>query len=133
MAAKTPIDKLTDAIGGILSEYAGEVQENVGQIAVQLGKKGVNALRQQSRRTFKSRDGKFKYAKGWKMKEDRGRLYTTATIYNDHYSLPHLLEYGHATRNGTEREYDQTPGREHIAPVADELVETFEREVVSKL
>ena len=131
MAQKTPIDKLADAISGILEEYEGEISENVGEIAIQIGKKGVKALREQSRKKFKKETGE--YAKGWNSQVNRGRLSTTVTIYNDHYSLPHLLEHGHATRNGTGRAYPPTPGREHIAPVADEVVETFEREVVDKL
>lgn len=131
MAQKTPIDKLADAISGILEEYEGEISENVGEIAIRIGKKGVKALKQQSQKEYPKGSGE--YAKGWKSQVDRKRLSTTVTIYNDHYSLPHLLEHGHATRNGTDRVYPPTPGREHIAPVADEVVETFEREVVSKL
>jgi len=64
---------------------------------------------------------------------EKGRLSTTVTIYNDHPALPHLLEYGHVTRNGTGRTYAPTPAHAHIAPVEKELVETFEREVVAKL
>ena len=129
--AKTPIDKLSDAISAILNDYAEEIGDNVGEIAVELGKKGVKTLKQQSRAEFPKGTGE--YAKGWKSQVDRGRMATTVTIYNDHYSLPHLLEHGHVTRNGTGREYGTVPGREHIKPVADKLVETFEREVVSKL
>ena len=64
---------------------------------------------------------------------NKQRLSTTVTIYNDHPGLPHLLEYGHVTRNGTKQTFPPTPAHQHIAPVAEELVETFEREVVSKL
>lgn len=129
--AKTPIDKLSDAISGILNDYVEEIGDNVGEIAVELGKKGVKTLKQQSRAEFPKGTGE--YAKGWKSQVDRGRMATTVTIYNDHYSLPHLLEHGHVIRNGTARDYGSVKGREHIKPVADKLVETFEREVVSRL
>ena len=128
---KTAIDKLSEAISGMLEEYADEIGENVGEIAIQMGKKGVKALKQQTRETYPKGTGE--YAKGWKSQVNRGRLNTTVTIYNDHYSLPHLLEHGHVIRNGTERVYGEVPGREHIQPVEKELVEAFEREVVSKL
>lgn len=131
MARKTAIDKLSDAIGDILSEYAEEIGENVGQVAEAMGKKGVQALRAQSRQALNVHSGD--YAKGWKMQVEKGRLNTTVTIYNDHYSLPHLLEHGHVSRNGTGRTFGEVPGREHIAPVEKELVETFQREVVDKL
>lgn len=131
MAGKTAIDKLNSAISNILAEYADEIGENVGEIAEAMGKKGVQALRQESKAKLKTHTGE--YARGWKMQADRGRLTTTVTIYNDHYSLPHLLEHGHVIRNGTGRVYGEVPGREHIAPIAEELVETFEREVISKL
>ena len=131
MARKTPIDKLAGAISAILEEYGEEITENVGEIAVEMGKKGAQALRAKSREAFPKGTGK--YAKGWKSHAEQGRLYTTATIYNDHYSMPHLLEYGHVIRNGTGRVYGEVRGREHIAQVAEELTETFEREVVAKL
>ena len=132
--AKTPIDQLNRAISGILSEYAEDIQGNVDQIAEQMGKKGVQALRKEARRVLKpSKSGKSEYTRGWKMQVEKGRLSTKVTIYNEHPGLPHLLEYGHVTRNGTGRTYAPTPAHAHIAPVEKELVQTFEREVVAKL
>lgn len=131
MARKTPVDKLNAAISGILEQYQEDLQANVGQIAEQMGKKGVQALRQASRTELKGHTGN--YSKGWKMQVERERLKTTVTIYNEHPALPHLLEYGHVTRNGTGREYPRTPAHQHIKPVADELIEKFEQEVVAKL
>ena len=131
MARKTPIDQLVSAISGILDEYAEDVGENVGEIAVQMGRKGVQALKKVSRQEFPKGSGE--YAGGWKSQVDRGRMGTTVIIYNEHPGLPHLLEHGHVTRNGTGRVYGEVRGREHIEPVADELVETFEREVLNKI
>lgn len=125
--AKTPINRLNEAISGILAQYEGEVAENVGKIAEDIGKQGVKALRRASPR------GSGRYARGWKTQVERGRMTTTVTIYNEHPGLPHLLEYGHVTRNGTGRTYPQTPAYEHIKPVETELVETFEKEVMAKL
>ena len=131
MPRKTPIDKLADAISDILEEYAGEIEDNVEEIVEQLGKKGAQAMRAKSREAFPRGTGE--YAKGWKSQVNRERLHTTAVIYNDHPALPHLLEYGHVTRNGTGRVFPDTPAHEHIAPVAEELGNTFEREVLNRL
>lgn len=130
-AKKTPIDKLGEAISGILSEYEADIQGNLERIVPEIGKKGVQALKASARKALNKDTGE--YVKGWKYQVNKQRLSTTVTIYNDHPGLPHLLEYGHVTRNGTKRTFPPTPAHPHIKPVADELVETFEREVVSKL
>lgn len=131
MANRTPVDKLADAISGILSQYENDVRDNLAEITTQIGKKGVQALRRASKDAMKSGTGE--YARGWKAQVEKGRLGTTVVIFNEHPGLPHLLEYGHVSRNGTGRTFGKVPGHEHIAPVADELVEQFQREVVAKL
>lgn len=133
---KTPVDQLAKAITKIMEEYNEDVSEEVGKIAEAIGKKGLQALRRNTKNTFPV-NGRTKssgeYAKGWKMDVNRQRLKTTVTIYNDHPGKPHLLEYGHVTRNGTGRTFGKTPAHVHIQPVADELVTAFEREVMAKL
>ncbi len=131
MARKTPLEQLSTAIGDILTEYAEDIDQNVGQIAEEMGRKGVQALRKQSKSALDTGSGD--YARGWKSAVERTRTGTTVTIYNTQPGLPHLLEHGHVTRNGTGRVYPRTPAHEHIAPVEQELVETFQREVVDKL
>lgn len=131
MARRTPVDQLNTAIAGILAQYGDDVQANVGKIAEEMGKKGVQALKRNSKATFPRGTGK--YAAGWKKKVEKDRLKTVVTIYNDHPALPHLLEYGHVTRNGTGRTFPRTPGHPHIKPVEEELVRAFEREVVDRL
>lgn len=136
MARKTAMDKLNTAIADILSTYADDITGNVSEIAKDMGRKGAQALKQKSKETFPVQPGgkiTGEYAKGWKSQSREGRTGTVVTIYNSHPALPHLLEYGHVTRNGTNRSFPRTPGHEHIKPVADELIETFEREVKSKL
>lgn len=133
MARKVPIDKLADAVSGVLEEYKSDIRQNLDIITQRMGAKGAQALRAESRRVLRKRTGE--YAKGWKYAYHKGRLKrdSTTTIFNEHYSLPHLLEHGHATRNGTGRTYAPTPAHEHIAPIEEQLVNTYEREVLSKL
>ena len=133
MARKTAMDKLTADIIAILNKYEDDVTSNVMEIADALAKKGAKALRAKSRETF---NGTGEYAKGWKVEttgKQHRQLTWSSVIYNEHPGMPHLLEHGHVSRNGTKRTFGRVPGYEHIKPVADELVETFEREVVSKL
>lgn len=119
--ASVEIDKLGDAIDSILEEYAEDIQKNVDEAAVQVGKAGTAALRASSRQNF---GGTGKYARGWKAKAEVLRTGTKVTLYNTTPSLPHLLEHGHAKRGG-----GRVKGTEHIAPVEKEIAEKFERAV----
>lgn len=129
MAKKVTIDNLTDAINDILSEYQGEIYENLDQITKEIGQKGVEALKNTSKSTF---EGK-KYASGWAMQLERNRLYTTVIIYNKKQAgLAHLLENGHVKANGTGR-YGFWDGKQHILPVEEQLVDEYESEVAQNL
>jgi len=125
MGRKIPVDKLTQEVDKILSEYGGDVQGNLNTIVGQMSKKGAQTLRQQSKNTF---GGTGKYAKGWTSTVETGRVSAQGTIYNKTPGLPHLLENGHALRGG-----GRTPGRPHIKPVEEALVREFESKVKSKL
>lgn len=126
MARTVPIDRLAAEVAKILNEYSENVQQNLGDIVKAMSKKGAQTLRSQSRGTF---GGSGKYAKGWTSQAVTGRLSAQGTIYSkDVPGLPHLLENGHANRNG-----GRTPGREHIKPVEEALIKEFEQKVKSKL
>lgn len=126
MGKRVPIDRLTEEVKKILEDYGEDVQQNLGTIVKKMSQKGASTLRSQSRGTF---GGSGAYAKGWTSTAQTGRVSAQGTIYNqDLPGLPHLLEHGHANRNG-----GRTAGRAHIAPVEEALVREFETEVKSKL
>lgn len=126
MARRTPIDRLTLEVGKILEEYGENVQENLNEIVSQMSKQGAKAVKSEARGTF---GGSGKYASGWTSQIETGRVSAQGTIYNkDVPGLPHLLEHGHANRNG-----GRTAGRIHIAKVEEQLVKDFESKVISKL
>lgn len=131
---KTTLDTLTRDIARILDEYESDVIHNVPEISAKLAKKGAQALKREARAKFPGKTGD--YAKGWKV-ESSGKKHRQVewsnTIYNAQAGLPHLLEHGHATRNGDGRSYPDTPAHEHIAPIEKELVEAYEKEVLSRL
>ena len=125
MAKKIPVDRLAAEIEKILTEYGDEVQENVNDAARRVTKAGAKAVRGNAQSTFRVGNGEKNYAKGWTSKFETGRLSAQGIIYNkDLPGLPHLLEHGHANRNG-----GRTPGRAHIAPVEQKIIEDFEKAV----
>ena len=127
MAKKVTIDNLQAEIDKILEEYADDLQGNINKVTKKIGQKGVQALKNQSKSTFNGKT----YASGWAATTEEHRLYTTVIIHNKKQAgLAHLLENGHVKANGTGR-YGFWDGRKHIAPVEQELVATYEREVKS--
>ena len=122
MAKKIQIDRLTAEINKILTEYGDQVQQDVDEAAKKVTKAGVKAVKGNASSTF---GGSGKYASGWTSKFEKGRLSSQGIIYNGTVpGLPHLLEHGHANRNG-----GRTPGRPHIAPVEQQIIKDFEEAV----
>lgn len=134
MAKKLTADMLGDAIKDILDGYANEVSANLGDITKEVTKKGVAALKTESRNTFgQVAKRRKKYANTWTSRTETGRISAQGVIYNTQAGLPHLLEHGHVSRNGTGRSYGQVAGREHIAKVENQLIENFQRELQNRL
>lgn len=112
------------AMKKFLENYNGAVIEEMTEVIPEVAKEAVKKLKADSPRGKKG-----EYAKGWTYKLDKGRLTVGAVIYGKSgtYQLAHLLEYGHATRNG-----GRTAAIEHIRPVeewaVDEIIDrTIER------
>ena len=68
--------------------------------------------------------GTGKYAGAWAVKTERRRTGTTAIVYNKKPGLPHLLEHGHATRNG-----GRTKAYVHIAPAEEAAIQEFQDQI----
>lgn len=125
MSKKITINNLGSAIEDALSEYGDEVTADVKAVTKSMAQVGVRALKSESKSSF---GGTGRYAKGWTYATRTERLSAGTTIYNKLPGLPHLLENGHAKRNG-----GRVDGTVHIAPVEKELAEKFEKEILSKL
>ena len=121
---KTPLDKLDSAISGILQDYADGVIDNVTELTQKFARKGAQAVKGAA-----SSNGWGNYAQGWTSQMDTGRLSAQGTIYNQKTpGLPHLLENGHALRNG-----GRSRAFPHISPVEEKISEEFLKAVKKEI
>lgn len=112
-------------INEILNDYSHDIQDAITEEAIRIAKDGQNKLKKTSPINKKSTSHKGRYAKGWRVKTEKGRGFVNCTIYNaTDYQLTHLLENGHLTRNGK-----KTTPIKHIEPVHDECCDEFEKGV----
>ena len=126
MASRTITpEQFEAAITEILQEYDLQVPEQVLEAVTLVSKQGANLV--------KSNSGMFggtgKYRGGWTSTIEPGRMSAKGTIHNSRVpGLPHLLEFGHATRSGK-----RVAGRTHIAPVEQQIIAQFEAELERRL
>lgn len=117
---------LETEIAKILTKYGDEVAENIQKVTKEIARKGAKAVKQNAQTNF---SGTGKYAAGWTSQAKEGRYSSQGIIYNRAKpGLPHPLEHGHAKRGG-----GRTDGKEHIAPVEQEVIKSFEEAIKEKL
>ena len=121
MGKRIAADNLAAEINKMLTEYCEDIADGVDVAAKKTAQLGARALNTESANKF----GGKKYRKSWTSKHQKKRLASIAVIYSKIPGLPHLLEHGHAVRGGGRT----VPGRLHIAPVEQDVIRTFEREV----
>ena len=114
---KVTIDSFPSEIQKILEKYGEDVERSTAQIVDETAQKGAQLLRNTSPVNPKGKKSGA-YARGWRVeksiaKNSRG-LNQSASIYNVEASLTHLLENGHALRQG-----GRSPAIPHIAPVEE--------------
>lgn len=122
MAGKNFSQQMKSLLGG----YSDRLCKAVGEVIVEAAEISANKLQQTSPKRKKKGGA---YAKSWTSDVEEGRTFRSATVYNkNHYQLSHLLENGHATRNG-----GRTNPRVHIAPVEAEAVTYVEHMIKQKI
>ena len=98
MYSKTHIDYLTEMFNGIFEEYVEDVTEAADSVCNEVAKYARDRLVQTSPRTEGT--GKH-YAYGWTSGNKKDRTGRTFRVWNRlKPGLTHLLEFGHATRDG---------------------------------
>lgn len=105
-----------------LENYVEDINEDVEDTTNTIIKEAKQELVQTSPRSGIAR--KTKYYKGWAIKNGgrtrKGKYYSKVIWNKTNYQLTHLLEFGHATRNG-----GRTTPQPHIRPVEQKYGEKF--------
>lgn len=116
------IENLAKSIENELSSYSQEVADEIKKVVVEIGKETAMEIKAAAKEKFNGTE----YARGWTSKvahEDRENI--RVTVYNrTQPELTHLLENGHATRNG-----GRTKARPHIRPAEKAAVKKLEQRV----
>ena len=124
MSKKCKVDQMTDVIMGYLKEFEEVTDDAAWDGVTETAKEAVKELRN----AHPAGSGKYgswdkKYNKGWTVKKTKRDK--TATVHNaTDYQLTHLLEKGHALRQG-----GRTQAFPHIAPVAEKCEENLMRNI----
>lgn len=117
------INDLSKAVQEVVKEYSDDVQDILDEATEKYTAKALKGVKAGSPK----QTGKYK--KGWKKKIDKTRLTVSGTVYNaTSYQLAHLLEFGHAKRNG-----GRVAPISHIEPVNEDIIKEFVEEVKSKI
>ncbi len=120
---KIDSSKLQVTVSQILNEYSEEVKDEMRGAINDVAESGKEELKA----TSPKRTGR--YAKSWNVRKKDGSNFVNRTIHNKkYYQLTHLLEFGHATRNG-----GKTRAFPHIKPVEIKCQEEAERRVKSAI
>ena len=120
MSSGIEIGALADTVMKELDRYSELTTEGMKAAVMKAGK----SVRKEIKASAPSKSGA--YAKSWsvkKTKENANALEVTVHSRN-RYQLAHLLEFGHAKRNG-----GRTAAKPHIAPAEQLGIELFEEEI----
>lgn len=119
-------EDLQKALTEYLEDYVEDIQEGVEETTDSLTKEAVNELKTTSPRGKGTRQKP--YYKGWtkqKGKINKGR-YAVKIHNRTNYQLTHLLEFGHATRNGR-----RTKAIPHIRPIEEKYKELYKKKITT--
>lgn len=120
-----PAINLAQEMKAILTDYTDEVMHAVVDALEEVAEDSASKLH--SAGDFKNRTGK--YRKGWKAETEKKRTYASASVYNKtRYQLTHLLEYGHANRDG-----GRSKSFEHIATINEQAQEQAVKKIMEAI
>lgn len=113
----TEINGLADEIQHYLERYGSLVSDQVDLAA----KETSNNMKKNLTKSDDVPKDTGDYKKGWRVKKKTKRGKPVYVVHNKtDYQLTHLLEKGHALRNG-----DRYDGKQHIRPATDKAIDEF--------
>lgn len=134
MPSKVKVDNFANEVVKAMKQYTDEVQEaifeEVSNVADE-GQQKLKMLRQPeatksgTTQHISNRRSWAKYSNSWAVTKKEGTNFINCTIHNKkYYRLTHLLEYGHATRDG-----NRTREFTHIEPISAECEKRIENNI----
>lgn len=134
--SKVRADQLQKVIEKYLNEYHEDISEDVRTTAKSI----ANAAKAELERISPVGDAdvilkggevhpRGNYAKGWTIATQTSKNVHSKKIWNrTDYQLTHLLEFGHATRNG-----GRTKAIPHVRPTEKKYLDKFEKELEKEI
>lgn len=120
MSRRISIDALADTVMEYLNDYADVSAEGMKKAV----RKAGNTVKKEIGANAPKDTGA--YAKSWAVKNTKENSHSLeVTVYSkNRYQLAHLLEHGHAKRNG-----GRVAGKSHIAPAEETGIRQLEAEI----
>lgn len=124
MARRVKINGLADAIKDTLKEYSDVSAEKVKTAVKEAGKTVKKEIEMSAPKDTGD------YSKSWAVKniKESSSSLEVAVHSKNHYQLAHLLEFGHAKRNG-----GRVSGKVHIVSAEAKGIEQFEADIEKAL
>ena len=126
MSKSIKTEELESTLKQYLNEYEENIEEDVKETTNTITKEAVKEIKKTSPRRKGSR--KNPYYKGWTKqvaKQNKGK-YTVKIHNKTNYQLTHLLEFGHATRNGK-----RTKAIPHVRPLEEKYNKLYEEKLTT--
>lgn len=125
---RVKIKDFDKAVEDILQEYGNNVTEGVKKAVVEvatIAKQETAAGSPVHAEAYNGKRSPGRYRKGWAVKNKEERMRAQSIVHNrTDYQLAHLLEKGHALRQG-----GRSPAMVHIKPAEEHAISNLEKAV----